>query len=192
TLSEFQKHLAEAGQWLPIDPPDHGKATLGGVVATGLSGAHSLGYGPPRSFVIGMRVVLAGGRAIKAGGNVVKNVAGYDLCKLFTGSYGTLGFVTELTFKLRPLPEETRTVVACGSVGSLIVAGRKIVTQFFPVAVEIVSERLVSEMKIDAKRGECALLIRFAGSSRGVISQTAQALKLLREEHNNRCDTFDE
>ena len=192
TLVDFQKQLAQAGQWLPIDPSDDGRATVGGVIASGLGGPQSLGFGLPRSFVIGMRAVLADGRQIKAGGNVVKNVAGYDLCKLFTGSYGTLGFVTELTFKLRPLPEETRTVVACGSVGSLIVAGRKIVTQFFPVAVEIVSERLVSEMKIDAKRGECALLIRFAGSSRGVISQTAQALKLLREDHNNRCDTFDE
>src|SRR5438105_12842967 len=139
-----------------------------------------------------MRAVLADGRQIKAGGNVVKNVAGYDLCKLLTGSCGTLGFVTELTFKLRPLPEETRTVVACGSVGSLIVAGRKIATQFFPVAVEIVSERLVSDMKIDVKQAEGALLIRFAGSSRGVISQTAQALKLLREDNDNRCETFDE
>jgi len=192
TFSEFQKRLAEAGQWLPIDPPDDGRATLGGVIASGLSGPQTLGFGLPRSFVIGMRAVLADGRQIKAGGNVVKNVAGYDLCKLFTGSYGTLGLMTELTFKLRPLPEETRTVVACGPVGSLIVAGRKIATKFFPVAVEIISERLASELKIDAKRSEGALLIRFAGSSRGVISQTAQALKLLREDVNNRCETFAE
>src|SRR6185503_3389332 len=114
SLTEFQKHLAEAGQWLPIDPPDDGRATLGGIVATGLAGAHSFGFGTPRSFVIGMRVVLADGRLIKAGGNVVKNVAGYDLCKLFTGSYGTLGLITEVTFKLRPLPAEARTVVASG------------------------------------------------------------------------------
>src|SRR5207244_12472196 len=155
TLVDFQKHLAQSGQWLPIDPPDDGRATLGGVIASGLSGPQTLGFGLPRSFVIGMRAVLGDGRQIKAGGNVVKNVAGYDLCKLFTGSYGTLGFVTELTFKLRPLPEETRTVVACGSVGSLIVAGRRIATQFFTVVVASASERLVSEMKIDAKRGEC-------------------------------------
>ncbi len=192
TLIDFQKHLAQAGQWLPIDPPDDGRATLGGVIASGLGGPQGLGFGLPRSFVIGMRAVLADGRQIKAGGNVVKNVAGYDLCKLFTGSYGTLGFITELTFKLRPLPEETRTVVACGPMGSLITAGRRIATQFFPVAVEIVSERLMSEMKLDAKRSEGALLIRFAGSSRGVISQTAQTLKLLREDGNNRCETFDE
>src|SRR5207253_3958020 len=147
----FQKHLAQSGQWLPIDPPDDGRATLGGVIGSGLGGPQSLGFGLPRSFIIGMRAVLADGRQIKAGGNVVKNVAGYDLCKLFTGSYGTLGFVTELTFKLRPLLEETRTVVACGSVGSLIVAGRKIATQFFAVSVEFVSELLRSEMRIDMK-----------------------------------------
>src|SRR5207237_139348 len=192
TLVNFHKHLAQSCQWLPIDPPDDGRATLGGVIASGLSGPQTLGFGLPRSFVIGMRAVLADGRQIKAGGNVVKNVAGYDLCKLFTGSYGTLGLMTELTFKLRPLPEETRTVVACGPVGSLIVAGRKIATKFFPVAVEIISERLASELKIEAKRSEGALLIRFAGSSRGVISQTAQALKLLREDVNNRCETFAE
>jgi len=191
-LVDFQKHLAQSGQWLPIDPPDDGRATLGGVIASGLGGPQSLGFGLPRSFVIGIRLVLADGRQIKAGGNVVKNVAGYDLCKLFTGSYGTLGLITELTFKLRPLPEETRTVVACGPVGPLIGAGRRIVTKFFPVAVEIVSERLGSEMKIDAKRSEVVLLVRFAGSSRGVISQTAQALKLLREDGHNRCKTFDE
>ena len=192
TLVDFQEHLAQAGQWLPIDPPDDGRATLGGVIAGGLGGPQSLGFGLPRSYVIGLRAVLADGRQIKAGGKVVKNVAGYDLCKLFTGSCGTLGLITELTFKLRPLPEETRTVVARGAVGSLISAGRRVTTQFFPVAVEIVSERLANEMKIDAKRSQGALLVRFAGSSRGVISQTAQALKLLREDGNNRCETFDE
>src|SRR5687768_899325 len=91
TLTEFQKQLAEKGQWLPVDPADDGSATLGGIVATGSSGPQSFGYGPLRSFVIGLRVVLADGRQIKAGGRVVKNVAGYDLCKLFTGSFGTLG-----------------------------------------------------------------------------------------------------
>ena len=113
------------------------------MVATGLGGPHSLGFGLPRSFVIGMKVVLADGRAIKAGGSVVKNVAGYDLCKLFTGSYGTLGLITELTFKLRPLPAESRTVVASGSLASLITRGTKsCYRQFSPVAIELISRRL--------------------------------------------------
>ena len=192
TLSEFQKRLAKAGQWLPIDPPDDGRATIGGVVATGLGGAQASGYGLPRSFVIGMRVVLADGRLIKAGGNVVKNVAGYDLCKLFSGSYGTLGLITELTFKLRPLPAETRTIVASGSLGSLITAGRRVASQFFPVAVELLSPRMAKDLEIEATMGECALLVRFAGSSRAVVAQTAQALKVLRENNGNRCTTHDE
>lgn len=190
TLSAFQKQLGVAGQCLPIDPPDDGRATLGGVVATGLGGPHSFGCAAPRSFVIGMKVVLANGCAIKAGGSVVKNVAGYDLCKLFTGSYGTLGLITELTFKLRPLPAESRTVVASGSLPSLIVAGRKIYSQLSPVALELISRRLAKDLQITSE-GQCALMLRFVGSSRSVIAQTAQALKLLRDD-GNRCETIDE
>ncbi len=114
TLDNFNRHLAENGQFLPLDPPDDSRATIGGVVATGLRGPHSYGYGAPRNFVIGMKVVLADGTMVRAGGNVVKNVAGYDLCKLFTGSYGTLGLITELTFKLRPLPRKSWTVIVTG------------------------------------------------------------------------------
>src|SRR5205085_10616283 len=107
TLDALNAELGKAGQWLPLDPPDDGRATIGGVVATGMSGAQCFGYGSPRSSVIGMRVALADGRIVKAGGRVVKNVAGYDLCKLFTGSYGTLGWILELTFKLKPRPMQT-------------------------------------------------------------------------------------
>ena len=192
TLSSFQKHLAQAGQWLPIDPPDDadgGRATLGGVVATGLGGPHSFGFGLPRSFVIGMKVVLSDGRAIKAGGSVVKNVAGYDLCKLFTGSYGTLGLITELTFKLRPLPAESRTVVASGSLASLITAGGKASSRLSPVAIELISGRLARYLEIATD--ESALMMRFVGSARSVVAQTAQALKLFRDD-GVRCATLDE
>src|SRR6266850_359829 len=192
TLAEFQKHLSQAGQWLPLDPPDDGRVTLGGIVATGLGGAHSFGFGTPRSYVIGMRVVLADGRVVKAGGNVVKNVAGYDLCKLFTGSYGALGLITEITFKLRPLPAETRTVVASGPLVSLAATGRQISADMFPVAVELLSSRMASRLEIEAKSQQCGLLVRFAGSARAVVSQTAHALKLLRNDQNNRCYALDE
>jgi glycolate oxidase subunit GlcD len=187
TLRSFQTQLAAAGQWLPLDPPDDGRATLGGVVATGLGGAH--GFGLPRSFVIGMKVLLADGRAIKAGGSVVKNVAGYDLCKLFTGSFGTLGLITELTFKLRPLPAESRTVIAAGSIAALIVAGRKIYGELAPVGIELISVGLAKELRIGD--GESALMARFVGSARAVVTQTAQALKFLREA-GNHCETHDE
>ncbi len=190
-LTEFQKQLAERGQWLPIDPPDDGHSTLGAVVATGSSGPQGLGYGPLRSYVIGMRAILADGRQIKAGGNVVKNVAGYDLCKLFTGSFGTLGVITEVTFKLRPLPSETRTIVASGARNELVAAGRRIASQFFPVAVELISARLSEDLAMGAKRDDCTLLVRFAGSARSVVTETAQTLKLLREA-GFHCETRDE
>src|SRR4030095_7430980 len=119
-LAEFNQRLAESGQWLPLDPPDDGNATIGGVVATGLSGPQQFGYGRPRGMVVGMKVVLSDGSIIKVGGRVVKNVAGYDLSKLFTGSYGTLGVITQLNFKLRPLPECQATVIAAGDALSMI------------------------------------------------------------------------
>ena len=191
TLTEFQKQLAERGQWLPVDPPDDGTATLGGIVATGLSGPLTAGFGALRSFVIGLRAVRADGRSIKAGGQVVKNVAGYDLCKLFTGSCGGLAVITEITFKLRPLPGESRTILASGKRDSVIQSGRLIANQFSPVAVEVLSSGLAAQLANAAKPGGFGLLVRFAGSTRAVVTQTAQVLKLLRDA-GLHCETFDD
>ncbi|HEV8203216.1 MAG TPA: FAD-linked oxidase C-terminal domain-containing protein, partial [Pyrinomonadaceae bacterium] len=167
TLTDFNAKLTENGQWLPLDPPNDGRATLGGVVATGIGGPQQFGYGRPRGSVIGMKVVLADGSMIKAGGRVVKNVAGYDLCKLFTGSYGTLGIITELNFKLRPRPAREATVIAMGAVEELRAGMRAILdARLFPVAMEIVSDQL---------------LVRFAGNEKGVAFQIEQARKLLKD-----------
>jgi FAD/FMN-containing dehydrogenase len=190
-LRAFQERLAEAGQWLPVDPPDEANTTIGSIVATAAAGPQSFGYGPLRSFVIGLRTVLADGRRIKAGGHVVKNVAGYDLCKLFTGSYGTLGVITEVTFKLRPLPAEARTIVAFGARGSLLLLARQIATNSSPAAVEMVSPILARDLGLSVTDNACALLVRFAGSSRAVVTQTAQTLKTLRDA-GFRCITYDE
>jgi D-lactate dehydrogenase (cytochrome) len=177
TLTAFNQKLAENGQWLPLDPPDDGRATLGGVVATGLGGAQQFGYGRPRGSVIGMTVVLAGGSIIKAGGRVVKNVAGYDLCKLFTGSYGSLGIITELIFKLRPRPAREVTVIATGSINDLLAAGRTLVdARLFPVAVELVSSALGKQLDIDTDETTAGLLVRFAGNDRTVAYQIEQTL----------------
>ncbi|MGH9880038.1 MAG: FAD-linked oxidase C-terminal domain-containing protein, partial [Pyrinomonadaceae bacterium] len=178
-LNDFNTELSRRGQWLPLDPPDDGRATIGGVVATGMSGAHSYGYGPPRRSVIGMKVVLADGRVVKAGGRVVKNVAGYDLCKLFTGSYGTLGVITELAFKLRPLPQATDTVLARGAVDALLVGAEAIVSKgLFPVCVELLSPALAAEGQWGEDK-EGVLLVRFAGAPKAVEYQSASAKALL-------------
>lgn len=175
-LSDFNTTLAENGQWLPLDPPDDGRATLGSVVATGLGGAQQFGYGRPRGMVIGMKVVLADGSVIKSGGRVVKNVAGYDLCKLFTGSYGTLGIIAELNFKLRPRPEREATVAISGPVAELLNIAKSIVeARLFPVAAEIVSPAFAAMIDIEAS--EPVLLVRFAGNEVGVRYQIEQTLK---------------
>jgi glycolate oxidase FAD binding subunit len=109
-LQDLQKKLAEANQMLGVDPPEEG-ATIGGVVAANSSGPRRLRYGTVRDLIIGIRVVLADGTVAKAGGKVVKNVAGYDLSKLFTGSLGTLGVIAEANFRLHPIRESARTVV---------------------------------------------------------------------------------
>jgi len=179
TLRHFNAELATRGQWLPIDPPDDGSATLGGVVATGLGGAQRIGYGLPRTFVIGMKVVLGDGTPIKMGGRVVKNVAGYDLCKLFTGSYGTLGVITEITFKLRPLPQRSATVAAPGSAEQLLSGARRILgANLLPVAMELLSPSLSRALGF-SDNNDSLLLIRFAGLEQTVPYQIGAAVNLI-------------
>jgi glycolate oxidase FAD binding subunit len=108
-LADLQAALAPAGQWLALDPPEPG-ATVGGVVAANASGPRRLRYGTVRDLIIGITVVLADGTMAHAGGKVVKNVAGYDLSKLFCGSLGTLGLIAEATFRLHPRPAAAAVV----------------------------------------------------------------------------------
>src|SRR6266404_5064058 len=187
TLTDFNKALTDNGQWLPLDPPDDGHATIGGVVATGLGGAQQYAYGRPRGSVIGMRVVLADGRVIKAGGRVVKNVAGYDLCKLFTGSYGRLGIIAQVNFKLRPRPERETTIVALGGPTALISVAQAILdARLFPVAIELVSSRMANLLVLVADEGSAALLARFAGNEKGVEYQVKEALNYLGRDSGTR------
>jgi glycolate oxidase FAD binding subunit len=114
-LAALQALLARHNQFLPFDPPFPARATVGGVVASNLNGPKRSTYGSVRDLVIGMKVVLPSGEHIKAGGKVVKNVAGYDMCKLFAGSLGTLGIITEVTLRMAPIPETAATLITTGS-----------------------------------------------------------------------------
>jgi glycolate oxidase subunit GlcD len=188
TLAAFNHELARSNQWLPLDPPDDGRATLGGVVANGPGGAHQSAYGAPRAFVLGMRVLLADGRIIKAGGRVVKNVAGYDLCKLFTGSHGTLGLITELTFKLRPRPACEATL--CVRAGDALALYRRtrllLAKEFLPSAVELLSPRFAAELALtehtEQDTAQFTSLIRFAGAEATVASQLERAHTLFAQD----------
>jgi glycolate oxidase FAD binding subunit len=110
TLAALQAELAKEGQWLPIDVPHPERATLGGMVAVNASGPRRYGYGTLRDYVIGISFVTDDAVEVKAGGRVVKNVAGYDLMKLHLGALGTLGAITQLTLKVRPKPEARAAV----------------------------------------------------------------------------------
>lgn len=105
TLSALQSLLNPHRQWLPIDVPLPNRQTVGGIVASNGAGPRRQRYGLPREWLLAVRAVLPSGKIIRAGIGVVKNVAGYDLPRLFAGSWGTLGVLTELTFKVVPLPE---------------------------------------------------------------------------------------
>ena len=119
TVAELQNALARHGQRLAIDPLWPGHATIGGILSTNDSGALRLTYGGLRDLIIGITLVLADGTIARSGGKVVKNVAGYDLPKLATGAWGTLGVITRATFRLHPLPRHMRTlVIAPGSMAS--------------------------------------------------------------------------
>jgi glycolate oxidase FAD binding subunit len=105
TLAALQARLAEHRQWLPIDPPNPEQLTLNQIINVNASGPRRFGCGTIRDYIIGMKIAMTDGNVISSGGKVVKNVAGYDLAKLFIGGHGSLGVVVEATFKLRPLPE---------------------------------------------------------------------------------------
>lgn len=139
-LQDLQERLAGSNQMLAVDPPERGAgATVGGIVAANSSGPRRYRYGTLRDLIIGITVVLPDGTVAKAGGKVVKNVAGYDLGKLFTGSLGTLGVIASANFRLHPLPESARTVaveladtVSAGQAAQAIMH-----SQLVPSAVEL-------------------------------------------------------
>ena len=139
-VAELQQILGQRRQFLPVEPPRPDLATIGGTAAANINGARRMLYGGVRDLVIGMKVVLADGQQIKAGGKVVKNVAGYDMCKLFVGSLGTLGVITEATFKMAPIPESAATLVATGPLSQgLQLVDQLMQSTLLPAAVAVVS-----------------------------------------------------
>jgi glycolate dehydrogenase FAD-binding subunit len=157
-LAQAQAQLAQHGQMLAVDPPLGSEgasgATLGGVFATADSGPLRHRYGQPRDLIVGITVALSDGTIAKAGGKVIKNVAGYDLAKLFTGSFGTLGMILSVSVRLHPLPQATATVLGeSGDPGVLSAA-----------AVSLAREPLeLDALDVAWRSGQGRLLARCAG-----------------------------
>lgn len=140
-FDEVQEILGQHGQFLPLDPLDLSGQTIGGILATNRSGPRRLLYGTARDLLIGCRFVLADGTIAHSGGKVVKNVAGYDLHKLFIGSYGTLGLLTEVTFKVVPKPQVIGTTTATfETTQAAFLAARQCVrSNLMPAALELLN-----------------------------------------------------
>lgn len=170
-LARLREELAGARQMLAIDPPlgAGDAATVGGVLATADSGPLRHRYGGPRDLVLGMTVALSDGTVARSGGKVIKNVAGYDLAKLFTGSYGTLGAILEVAVRLHPLPEATATAV-----------GRSDDPATLARAAATVAHAALEAQCLDVSwaEGNGRVLARFAGGQSG--AQAAEALGQLK------------
>lgn len=143
----LRSRLADRGTWVAADPPGEGRS-LGSVVATGTAGPLRAGFGGIRDHLLGLTLVTGDGRVVKAGGRVVKNVAGYDLTKLVSGSFGAFGIVTAVHLRLRAVPREDVTLLARGPRDTLLNEARSVVAAgSTPAALELLSPRATGDTK---------------------------------------------
>jgi glycolate oxidase FAD binding subunit len=178
-FSELQATLAQAGQFLALDPAFPDQATIGGIIATGDTGSLRQRYNSVRDMLLGISVVRADGQLAKAGGRVVKNVAGYDLMKLLTGSYGTLGILTQATFRVYPLPEASQTVVLSGDAGAIAQASQALLNSALtPASADLLSESVTGAVPGMATVPGYGLAIRFQSILPSVQGQVSRTIEL--------------
>lgn len=180
-LAELQTILAQANQFLAIDPAYPTSATLGGIVATADTGFLRQRYGGVRDMLIGLSIVRTDGKRAKAGGRVVKNVAGYDLMKLFTGSYGTLGAIEQVTFRIYPLPSASQTIVLTGAVEKIAQATATLLASgLSPVAIELVTPTTLATLGMShgIESGTIGLIVRFQSIEVSVEKQADSLLQM--------------
>jgi glycolate oxidase FAD binding subunit len=176
TFDRLQAILATAGQFLPLDPSYPKLATIGGLIATADTGSLRHRYGGVRDLLLGISFIRADGKIAKAGGRVVKNVAGYDMMKLFTGSYGTLGILTEATFRVYPLPTDSGTVILTGAVDRLTEAAKILLASTLtPIAVDVLSTAFSQHLEIS---NTPSLVVKFATIPASIAEQSAQLLEI--------------
>ncbi len=181
TLASVNASLAAKGQWIPWDPPWSSRATIGGIVATNDSGPCRHVSGTPRDSIIGMTMARADGALAKAGGIVVKNVAGYDLSRLLTGSFGCLGVVVTATFKLAPRPPASRTVTV--EVATLEAAA--------PVIRDVMAASL-TPTAVEVASPPARVLLRFESVEEATVEQANAALRLVGQYGSARLVAGDE
>ena len=184
TVAELRSVLSKGGQALPLDAPFPDRATIGGIIAAGFSGPSRLSFGEPRDWLIGIKVVGADGRVSKAGGRVVKNVTGYDLCKLYSGSLGTLGIIVEANFKLAPTPDDGATIVGSfGGPGDAFGVARSLLSfSYHPQALQLIDSSLSGFLGNEALPvGKVALLVRHSGRRSAVKRKMEDTSKVVKD-----------
>jgi len=176
-LATFNRLAAEHRQFIPLDPFGEENSTIGGIISTASSGPLRCAYGTPRDWLIGVCVVDATGKITRAGGKVVKNVAGYDLCKLYTGSYGTLAVVAEMSFKLRALPSSEKTLIsfADGPTALCNLVAEITDSDLQPASCELISP---NDIGMPVKTRQLALALRFMNEPQTIDWQIQEALRL--------------
>ncbi|HET8633199.1 MAG TPA: FAD-binding oxidoreductase [Gemmatimonadales bacterium] len=161
-MDVLRRRLAEHELWLPLDPPGRPERTIGSVLATATAGPLRLGQGQPRDYVLGCSVVTGDGRVVRAGGRVMKNVAGYDLTRLQVGGFGAFGIIAEAHLKLRAVPRADATLLARGQRDALTAAARDVMEASVPcAALELFSPTLAAD-------AEWVLAARIMGSDGAV------------------------
>jgi glycolate oxidase FAD binding subunit len=180
-LATAQERLHSQGQFIALDPLYGG--SLGGLVMTASAGSLRHRYGGVRDMVLGVEFVRSDGEKVKAGGRVVKNVAGYDLMKLLTGSHGSLGLITQVTLRLYPLPETWGTIVLTGSLASLQEATQTLRrSALTPVAFDLISAPVVEQLGLGdqdpAKSPLHGLILRF-GTLQATVTEQMAAVQSL-------------
>ena len=172
TLAELEHATRQHGQWLPLAPWGSAASTLGATLSTATAGPYAAAFGLPRDAVLGLEFVTGAGDVVRAGGRVVKNVAGFDLTRLLIGSWGTLGVITEATVRLRSLPQVSRTIaimVADDSPASLADIGavvRKL--PFAPFVCELVNGAMARALGLGERT---TLLVELGGNATAVAAQ---------------------
>ncbi|OCR00160.1 glycolate oxidase [Oscillatoriales cyanobacterium USR001] len=175
-FTKLQEILANANQFLPLDPTYSETATIGGIIATADAGSWRQKYRGVRDLLLGITFVRADGKIAQAGGRVVKNVAGYDLMKLLTGSYGTLGVISQVTMRVYPLPEASSTVILTGETTNLAKATQTLLSSSLtPTALDLLSTRLVEKLGFGKSLG---LIVRFQSVAESVKEQSTRLLEL--------------
>ena len=175
SLAAIEKLTAEHGQWLTLDPPGSPDGTIGATIASASRGPLATGFGAPRDLMLGVEAVMGRGTVVRAGGRVVKNVAGFDITRLLTGSRGTIGVITEVSLRLRARPARDETIAIHigqrqGTIREAITALRSWTSM--PMAAEVVTARTAGAIGLSAFP---TLLVRIGGNARLIAATKKRA-----------------